>query len=82
MFVGRQIYLDTRHNFIVALKVNYTMIGKQVDAAIDVFLVCLPVKNYDMLHHFIAALVRYIMKHFSMNNYVLLYLPQYPCGHF
>ena len=47
---------------------RYTMTAKHVNAAIDVFLVWLPVKYCDMLHHFSSAFVGYIIKHLFHEN--------------
>ena len=46
---------------------RYAMTAKQVNAAIDVFLVLLHVKYCDMLHHF-SAFVGYIIKHVFHEN--------------
>ena len=57
--MARQISLVVGHNFLVASMVTLYHDCKQVNAAIDVFLVSLPVKYCDMLHR----VVQYIIKH-------------------
>ena len=39
IFVARQLYLVVRNNFYVALETTFTITGKQMDGAIDTFLV-------------------------------------------
>ena len=52
-FLSRDKFTLSRDaNFISHRWLRYTMTGKQVNTAIDVFLVWLPVKYCDMLHHF------------------------------
>ena len=58
----RQIFLSGDIISRSHWRLRYTMIAKQTDVARDVFLVCLPVKCCDMLHHFFCNR-RYIIKH-------------------
>ena len=64
----RQNFLSRDITFMSHWRLRYTMTGKQIDTAIDAFLVSLPVKYCDILQH--ASDISY--NTYSINAYVLL----------
>ena len=67
------IYLVSRHNFIVASLVTHYHDSKQVNAAIDMFSVWLPVNYCDILHRVVLHSSGILYNTYSMKTNVLLH---------